>query len=431
MGGRASATWRVTALLALALAMVAATVRAAERTVGDAAALKAAVASAAPGDTIIVRPGVYRVHLVVDRPLVLRGMKGAVLDGGGRGDVIRVRAPDVVLRDLTVRNSGISLTRMNAGIYVEQSASGVLIRGNDIDHDLFGIWLNGCQGARVVGNRVRGIQRLRIQDRGDGIHIWNVKHALIEGNEIWRARDGIYIYVSNYDTLRDNVMHDLRYGIHYMYSNHNQVIGNRSYRNRTGYALMSSDHLTVTGNRSEHDRHYGILMNYITYSDVDRNVVIGVKGQSIMGGAGKALFVYDSPYNRIHGNLFADSAIGIHLTAGSDHNRIYDNAFVHNRVQVKYVEYRPQEWSRRGRGNYWSDYLGWDLNGDGIGDVPYLPNDAVDRILWDYPLSRLLMNSPTLETLRWVQNQFPVLQPPGVQDSYPLMKSPYPRLKAG
>ncbi|MDE2089933.1 MAG: copper-binding protein, partial [Gammaproteobacteria bacterium] len=95
------------------------------------------------------------------------------------------------------------------------------------------------------------------------------------------------------------------------------------------------------------------------------------------------------------------------------------------RVQVKYVEYRPQEWSRRGRGNYWSDYLGWDLNGDGIGDVPYLPNDAVDRILWDYPLSRLLMNSPTLETLRWVQNQFPVLQPPGVQDSYPLMKSPH------
>ena len=75
-----------------------------------------------------------------------------------------------------------------------------------------------------------------------------------------------------------------------------------------------------------------------------------------------------------------------------------------------------------GRGNYWSDYLGWDRNDDGVGDVAYEPNDNVDRLLWLYPQVRLLMNSPSIELLRWVQRAFPVIKSPGVQDSYPLMR---------
>lgn len=104
---------------------------------------------------------------------------------------------------------------------------------------------------------------------------------------------------------------------------------------------------------------------------------------------------------------------------------MYGNAFVGNRVQVKYVANRPQDWSREGRGNFWSDYLGWDLDANGIGDKHYEPNDAVDKLLWKYPMARVLMNSPAVETLRWVQEQFPVLRPQGVHDSAPLMLSPF------
>jgi nitrous oxidase accessory protein len=87
-----------------------------------------------------------------------------------------------------------------------------------------------------------------------------------------------------------------------------------------------------------------------------------------------------------------------------------------------------QEWSADGRGNYWSDYLGWDRNNDGLGDIAYEPNDNVDRLLWLYPQVRLLMNSPGIELLRWVQRAFPVMKSPGVLDSHPLMKSPTPTL---
>ncbi len=95
-----------------------------------------------------------------------------------------------------------------------------------------------------------------------------------------------------------------------------------------------------------------------------------------------------------------------------------------NRTQVKYVGSRFLEWSDNDRGNYWSDNLGFDLDGDQISDRPYRPNDMVDQLVWRYPLSKLLLNSPAVELLRWSQSQFPAFYPGGITDSYPLMTQP-------
>lgn len=391
--------------------------------------LQAAIGRAAAGDTILLAPGVYPVNLKIDRPITLQGQHGTILDGGGEGDVIRVQAPDVSLHGLVIRNSGRNLTRMEAGIFVERQAERVRIEDNEFDRNGFGIWLDACPAPRVSANRIHGDPDLRSQDRGNGIHLYAVRHGEILDNEVWETRDGIYIDTSQNNLLQGNELHHLRYGIHYMYSYNNRVIGNHTHHTRTGYALMQSKYLTVTGNRSEHDGNYGILMNFITHSTIADNNIRDVQegrgymtgGAAVAGAEGKAVFIYNSQFNRITGNRFAGSDIGIHLTAGSEDNEIHDNAFIHNRVQVKYVANRPQEWSRDGRGNYWSDYLGWDLDADGLGDKTYEPNDAVDKLLWKYPMARLLMSSPAVETLRWVQERFPVLRPQGVRDSHPLM----------
>jgi len=390
----------------------------------DGASLAETVQHAVPGDTIVIAKGVYPVHLVIGKPLTLRGEPGAVLDGGGRGDVIRVRAPNVVIQGLTIRHSGTNLNHMDAGIFVEKTASHVLIKDNFLDHNGFGLWLDSCADARVIDNRVRGDpSQRRLADRGNGIQLANITRGLVAGNEIWQTRDGLYVETSTHCLLRDNRMHNLRYGVHYMYSNHDRLINNHTWDTRSGYALMSSDHLIVSGNHSRNDRIYGLLLNYITYSTIENNTVHGIHGNpSIMGDVGKAIFIYNSEFNTLRNNVLADSDIGIHMTAGSENNVIYDNAFINNRTQVKYVANHTDEWSSHGRGNYWSDYLGWDRNDDGIGDVAYEPNDAVDKLLWTYPLARILMSSPAVETLRWVQTQFPVLKPQGVRDSYPLMQ---------
>ncbi|MFZ5620899.1 MAG: nitrous oxide reductase family maturation protein NosD [Pseudomonadota bacterium] len=385
-----------------------------------------------PGATLRIPAGRHIVHLHIRKPVTLTGDAGAILDGEGHGDVIRISAPDVTIRGLTIVNSGRNLTHMNAGIFVERGAERVTIRDNRLDNNAFGIWLDACKGPRVIGNKVHGIPEIRSQDRGNGIHLYSVTEAEIRGNEIWETRDGIYIDTSQNNVLADNLLHDLRYGVHYMYSYSNKVIGNRTYNTRTGYALMQSKYLTVLDNESDRDSNYGMLMNYITYSTIAGNRVHDVQegtgyvtgGDGVTGAEGKAIFIYNSQFNEIRDNLFADSDIGIHLTAGSEDNTVFGNSFLRNRVQVKYVATRDQDWSHEGRGNFWSDYLGWDLDADGIGDKQYEPNDAVDHLLWKYPIARILMSSPAIETLRWVQEQFPVLKPQGVRDSAPLMLPP-------
>ncbi len=393
--------------------------------------LQQKITAAQPGDNLTVT-GHYQGNLVIDKPLVLQGQGEAILDAGGQGDVIRVKAADVTIKQLTIRNSGMNLTDMNAGVFAERAADRLRIINNQFDNNAFGIWLDACRSPQVIDNRIHGTTAIRSQDRGNGVHLYAVHDGLVKNNEIWETRDGIYIDTSQYNRLEGNLMYDLRYGVHYMYSYHNEVINNFTRNTRTGYALMQSKYLKVIGNQSESDLNYGILMNYIVESDIAENVVTNTRkgrafvtgGTEVIGADGKALFVYNAQYNRIHHNRFEDADIGIHLTAGSEDNEVYANAFVRNRVQVKYVATREQEWSSAGQGNYWSDYLGWDMNADGLGDKPYEPNDAVDILLWKYPMARVLMSSPAIETLRWAQRQFPVFKPQGVRDSYPLMQPP-------
>ncbi len=397
--------------------------------------LAARIAAAPPGAAIAVPAGVHRVNLRLDQPVTLVGEPGAVLDGGGHGDVLRIAASDVIVRGLAIRGSGTDLTNTNAGIFVERKAANVSVEGNLVSDSLFGIYLDGAANVRVVGNTVRGLRTLNVADRGDGIHLWSDSGCTIEGNDVGWSRDGIYVYVSNGNTIARNTMHDVRYGVHYMYSHHNRLIGNVSRDNLAGYALMNSNDLVVAGNSSERDQSYGFLLNYVQHSEIVGNTVSGIAGQrgaaggAIEGGEGKGLFVYLSQYNTIHDNRVLDSQIGIHMTAGSEHNAVWDNSFIGNRVQVKYAQSLAQEWSKDGRGNYWSDYLGWDLDGNGIGDVPFRPNDGVDVLLWKYPAARSLMSSPSILLMRYVQRAFPVFMPPAVVDSHPLMRAPaLPRL---
>ncbi|NQZ54439.1 MAG: nitrous oxide reductase family maturation protein NosD [Piscirickettsiaceae bacterium] len=388
---------------------------------------------AKPGDHLILGPGRYQGNFVINKTLELSGKKGAILDGHSQGHTLEIKAPNTVVHHLKIQNWGHDLTTLNAGIFIQKTADHANIYDNYLFGDSFGIWVDATPNVQIFGNHIEGNKAVRSTDRGNGIHLFNVSGALVKANEVWHTRDGIYIENSNGNELNNNYLHDLRYGIHYMYSFHNIVTKNHTKNTRTGYALMQSKFLTVTHNRSENDVNYGILMNFITKSTIEDNVITGVQNQrnSHMKHSkqsyqpeGKALFIYNSLYNTIHGNVVADSDIGIHLTAGSEDNTFVGNSFVNNNKQVKYVSNREQDWSHDKLGNYWSDYVGWDMDGDGTGDVAYEPNDGIDRLLWKYPTAKLLLNSPAIEILRWVQRQFPVLKSPGIKDSYPLMNLP-------
>ena len=403
-------------LLLLAVCLSAPVVALDRTVVPGAGSLQRAIDQAGPGDRLLLQDGVYAGSVIIDRPLELLGKVSSIIDGEGEGRVITVAAPDVVVRAVTVRNSGASLATEDSGIFVTVDGDRSLIDGNRLEHNLIGVYLKGPESVVVRRNVIVGSTDPHVNDRGNGVHLWNSPGSVVEDNDIRYGRDGIFVTTSRNNVFRGNRLRDLRFAIHYMYTNDSEVSDNRSVGNHVGYALIYSDQLQIIDNVSDGDRDRGLFFNYANNSDI--------KGNRVTGGAEKCVFIYNANINHIHGNTFADCRIGIHFTAGSERNQVYENAFVNNRTQVKYVGTRFIEWSVDGRGNYWSDNPAFDLDDDGIADQPYQPNDLVDQIVWRHPMAKLLLNSPAVQVLRWAQSEFPALHPGGVTDSAPLMELP-------
>lgn len=374
--------------------------------------LQAVVEAAAAGDVIEIERASYRVNLNIDKPLTLRGLDRPTLDGGLTGDVIRVTATDVLIEGLIVRNSGASLTAQNAGIYIYPGAHRAAVRHCDLNYNLFGLWIEKADEVLVEGNRITGKRDYMSPLRGNGVQLYNSQRARVIDNDISFVRDALYVDVSHHAVFRGNKLHHSRYGTHYMNSYYNVWEDNDTYYNRGGLALMEVREQIVRNNRAWGNSDHGIMLRTIQDSVIEGNVVAGNQ---------RGFFVYNAEYITMIGNLVVDNVVGVHLTAGSTRNVVEHNDFITNREQVRYVGARDESWGVK-EGNHWSNYLGWDRDGNGIGDVPYEANDMVDRLSWRYPSMKLLLASPSVQALRVVGQQFPVLRVPTVIDPNPRMQ---------
>ena len=375
--------------------------------------LATAIAGATPGDVLLLSDGTYAGPVTIDRSLVLRGPESAIVDGGGQGSVIQISAPDVILEGFSVTGSGRSNEDLDAGVKILKGADNAVIEGLHLRENMHGIDVHGGRDARVTGNTIEGLQVARMNERGNGIYIWNSPGTVVEGNSVRWGRDGIFSNTSRKGIYRNNQFRDLRFAVHYMYTHDSEISGNVSIGNHLGYAVMFSDRVVVKDNLSLGDREHGLMLNFANSADVSGNLV--------RGGTKKCLFIYNAHKNLIFANRFEGCGIGIHFTAGAERNVLTGNAFVGNQEQVKYVGTRFLEWSFEGRGNYWSDFAAFDLNGDGIADGSYRPNDLMDHILWSQPAAKLLTGAPSVQLIRWSQSNFPATLPGGVLDSFPLM----------
>lgn len=375
-------------------------------------ALAAAIAGASPGDELMLAPGRHDGPVMIDVPLVLDGGGNAMIVGSDVGSVVTVTATDVTLRGLEISGSGSDGTDADAGIELDRGADRALVEGNVLRGNLVGIHLYGSSDSMVRGNEVIGRLDPRVNDRGNGIYVWNSPGSVIENNDIRYGRDGIFVNASRQNIFRGNMMRDLRFAVHFMYAPDSEVVENVSIGNTLGFAIMFSDRINVIDNMSLADRTHGVMLNFANGGEVRGNLVRG-------GTHEKCTFIYNSHRNIIHGNRFEGCEIGIHFTAGSERNAIFDNAFVGNQTQVKYVGTGDVEWSYDGRGNYWSDHVAFDLNRDGVADSVFRPNDLMDHILWSQPAARLLLGSPAVQLIRHAQADFPATLPGGVLDSVP------------
>lgn len=373
----------------------------------DYPAISEALKKARDGDVIEVRSGEYREMIKIEKAVHLKGVNNPVIIGNA-GFMIEIASKGVTVEGFTIRDENPLTDIKSAGIYISKGSDGAVVKNNTIRGVMHGIWSVSAKGIRVENNSIESKKKLDRNYRGNGIYLTDSHEAVISGNRMDNCRDGMYLEVSHDCKVIGNEIKNSRYAIHTMWVDRAVFTGNRAFGNLVGFAIMYSTHSTITDNLAVGNQTHGLLLNQTTRSRIANNTVIGNT---------KGVFFYNSIFNNLASNLIMNNSLGLHSWGGSEDNTVNGNSFISNEIQVKFVAGKNQQWD----GNYWSDYLGWDMTGDGIGDMPYESNTVVDHILWRYPSAKLLYASPSFQLLWMLEKQFPILKVPRVFDNKPSM----------
>jgi nitrous oxidase accessory protein len=376
------------------------------------ATIASALALAQPGDTVRVMPGLYNEFgLVVDKPIVLDGGDAAVIDAAEQGEIITVIAPGVTIRGFTLRNVGASFTEDRAAIRLRQ-VKHATIENNHLERAFFGIYVEHSDSVMIRGNKLEG-PRTRETANGNGIHLWYTKHAHIEDNEITGHRDGIYFeFVENSVVARNLSTHNQRYGLHFMFSHHDDYFDNRFIANGAGVAVMYTNDVVMTGNVFEDNwgpNAYGLLIKDINSSTISHN---RFRGNTV------GLYAEGSGHLHVEDNDFAANGYAVRIMANSMDNLFTGNRFMDNAFDV--VTNSRQSFSTFDA-NYWSEYHGYDLDKDGVGDIPHHPVRLFALLVEKAPPGVVLLNSLFVSLIDTAERVMPVFTPETLVDQHPLM----------
>lgn len=379
---------------------------------GEINSISQAIELADPGAHIRVQPGTYmESNIGIDKPLTLEGIDYPLIDGNNEGFIFVITADSVTVKGFDLKRSGRSYVRDYAAIMIE-GVKDFMIEDNRLEDVFFGIYLAETERGVVRNNRVEAFDT-REASSGNGIHLWSVKNPKIIDNEVMGMRDGIYLeFVENAEIYGNVSNENNRYGLHYMFSDGGRYYDNTFKRNGAGVAVMYSDNVDMMNNLFEHNwgtAAYGLLLKDINHSKIEgnrfyRNTV--------------AIYSEGSNEVHIHRNDIELNGWAVNIKSNSENNRFTENNFIENSFDVRTDSPRN---NNEFNGNYWSQYEGYDLDRDGIGDVPYRPVSLFSMVITKQPESLILLRSMFIKLLDTAERIAPVLTPKTLYDENPKM----------
>ncbi len=374
--------------------------------------IRLAIADAEAGDTIRIQAGTYcESGLVVDKPLTLIGESGAILDGEGK-EILVIMANEVTVEGLTFCRVATSHIEDRAAIRVK-NVRDFLIRDNELVDTYFGVYLEHAKKGIVRGNRIVG-EPTNEANTGNGIHAWYCEHLLVDDNYVKGHRDGIYFEFVDSSRITRNVSEgQLRYGLHFMFSNYDSYEDNTFRDNGAGVAVMFSKFIDMINNRFADNwggSSYGLLLKEINDAEIQGNEFVhNTIGIHVEGG---------NRLRYLH-NTFRQNGWALKISGGCMYNRVIANNFISNTFDL----------SQAGRGadneyvgNYWSEYSGYDLDRDGVGDVPFRPIKLFSYVVDQTPEAMVMLRSLFVDLINLAEKVSPVLTPANVQDPQPQME---------
>jgi nitrous oxidase accessory protein len=383
------------------------------------AALQPLVDAAPEGAALCLSPGVYRGPIKIDRPMTLWGPRAAVIRSSGEGTTVRLGA-GARLYGVTLDGSGGRYDLLDAAVHV--GGDGAEVWGIEIDHAVYGILVERAHRAVVRGNLVHGDRKLSLGLRGDAIRLWEAYDSTVEDNDVEDGRDVVVWYSSGNVVRRNHVRHG-RYGTHLMYSHDNTVEDNVYDHDVVGVFVMYSHRVTLRGNLVT-DAGGAAGMGFGLKDSGDVTVV-----QNHVVKATTGLYFDNSPANldetdTVEGNLFRLCDVGVVFHSSEERNLFRQNGFADNQTHVS-VEGGGDAMRVTWDGNYFDDYAGYDLDGDGLGDVPYELRSVGGQLTDRYPPLAFFHGAPALDMADAVTRLVPLYQPkPLLVDPRPAMDLP-------
>ena len=375
--------------------------------------IKLAIKNAKAYDTIIVQKGTYREYdILIDKPLVLIGKGYPVIDGEERGEIITVTSDSVTVDGFFIKNVGTSYTEDFAALRVRKSKNFVL-QNLVLENLFFGIYLEKSHHGKVYNNKIIG-DAVEEHSSGNGIQLWYSHFIEVEKNHVQGVRDGIYLEFANNCIIKENTStNNLRYGLHFMFSNDDIYETNTFINNGAGVAVMFSKNIKMLNNIFKENwgsASYGMLLKEINDAEIRGNTfeenTIGINIE------GSNRIVYQK-------NDFVNNGWAIKVRGACYANTFTENNFLYNSFDISYnSKVNDNSFDR----NYWSNYTGYDLNQDGIGDVPYRPVKLFSYIVNRTPETIVLLRSLFIDVIDFSEKVSPVFTPDNLQDEHPLIK---------
>lgn len=374
--------------------------------------IKDAIRQAAPHDTIIVKPGRYvEYDIEIDKPIYLVGLDRPVIDGDHQSEIVRISSDSVTIKGFQIQNVGFSFIKDWAAIKVDNKDY-CTIEDNILLDTYFGIYLKKVDNAVVKNNRLKSKAENEVNS-GNGIHLWYCENIHIEGNEISGHRDGIYFeFVENSQIINNLSENNIRYGLHFMFSNHDDYIGNTFRSNGTGVAVMFSNFINMKNNHFLDNwgtTNYGLLFKEIYDGELSGNV---------FRNNTTGIFADGSNRIKILNNEFHSNGWAMNIFSSCMDNEIAYNNFISNTFDLTTNSSRNRNNYHE---NYWDQYSGYDLDKDGIGDVPHRPVRLFSYLIGKVPESIILLRSFFIDMINLAERVAPVLTPQSLMDHQPKM----------
>lgn len=381
--------------------------------------LQEAIDSAAAGAHLCLRPGRFEGTFEIDRPLTIMGPAEAVVANAGGGSTFLITGDDVRLAGFTIVGSGGRYRDQDAGIFVHD-AQGVRLEGLSLREVLFGVTSQKVDDLTLVDSDIVCRAQRALGMRGDGVRLWETRRSLVAGNRLRKCRD-LVVWYSPDNLFENNRVEDGRYGTHFMYSSRNVVRGNAYVGNVVGVFVMYSRNLRIDSNvlaDSGGAAGVGLGLKESGNLEVTRNLFIN---------DATGVYVDSSPqhsddFNLVAYNQFRLNDVAVTFHASPRQSTLVANTFRDNTRQVA-VEGRGDAAAVSWRYNYFDVYAGYDLDKDGVGDIPFELRSAVEQLIGRYPAVKLLSHTPALFLVEAASRVAPLYQPRLVlRDDHPLMQ---------